>query len=834
MPQKVSSANLKFVPSTGTLTANYFVGDGSSLTGTAASLTVGNANKVAIVEDTSTNSSFFPTFVTSTNGFFSQKVSTTNLSFVPQTGTLTATKFVGDGSSLTGITASTNANLTGAITSTGNSTSLGTFSSANLSGALSDETGTGAAVMANSPALVTPNLGIPTVLVGTNITGTATGLTAGNATNAAYTTITDSFDNFTCYPTYVTGNAGNLPQKVSSTKLSFVPSTGTLTADKFVGDGSSLTGITSTNFTGALGGDVTGTQGVTKVEKINGTSLALLNTGILKNTAGTGIPSIAVAADFPTLNQSTTGNAATATIATHIAGGLTGSIPYQIAVNTTGFLPIGTDGQILTLSSGYPSWQNVNLASVGTIGSTPNASGASLISGILNLQPADGSNGGVISTSAQTIAGVKTFSSNAIVNGLTIGKGNNNIASNTAFGVSALDSNTYAINNTAVGNTALIANTSGSHNTAIGSQSLSSNISGDFNTAIGLSSLNKNTVAHRNTAIGAQSLTNNTIGVDNTAVGYLSLSSNTTGRFNTALGSFALAASNSNDGNTAIGFSSLKVSTGVGNTVVGSEAMQAHSTGGYNVAIGYGASDRITSGTGNTVLGYAAGRWIGSGADNTTMDSSTLIGYEAKPNNINETNQIVIGYNAKGNGSNTVQIGNTSITNLKTSGTITAGAVTYPNSSGSSGQILTTNGNGTASWSNPTVSGVPYIGATASVNLGSNDLTAANIAAKTYTITQPNAITAATTTFLDFAAGNLMQVNLGMNITAISISNAKVGTYMIKFKQDSTGFKTVVFPAEWKWSGGLAPTITSTADKTDIVTVIYDGSTYYATIAQNF
>lgn len=42
-------------------------------------------------------------------------------------------------------------------------------------------------------------------------------------------------------------------------------------------------------------------------------ALSLLGTGILKNTTGTGVLSIAVAGDFPTLNQNTTGNAATAT-----------------------------------------------------------------------------------------------------------------------------------------------------------------------------------------------------------------------------------------------------------------------------------------------------------------------------------------------------------------------------------------------------------------------------------------------------------------------------------------------------------------------------------------
>ena len=46
-------------------------------------------------------------------------------------------------------------------------------------------TGTGSAVRATSPTLVTPALGTPSALVGTNITGTAAGLTAGNVTTNA-------------------------------------------------------------------------------------------------------------------------------------------------------------------------------------------------------------------------------------------------------------------------------------------------------------------------------------------------------------------------------------------------------------------------------------------------------------------------------------------------------------------------------------------------------------------------------------------------------------------------------------------------------------------------
>jgi len=56
-------------------------------------------------------------------------------------------------------------------------------------------------------------------------------LSVGSATNATNTAITDDTStNATVYPTWVTANTGNLPQKVTSTKLTFNPSTGVLTA----------------------------------------------------------------------------------------------------------------------------------------------------------------------------------------------------------------------------------------------------------------------------------------------------------------------------------------------------------------------------------------------------------------------------------------------------------------------------------------------------------------------------------------------------------------------------------------------------------------------------
>jgi hypothetical protein len=98
----------------------------------------------------------------------------------------------------------------------------------------------------------------------------------------------------------------------------------TVTAAAAIALGTDVTGILPSTSHPALTGDVTTPSGsvATTVARVNGVALSGLATGVLKNTTGTGAPSIAVAADFPTLNQSTTGNAATATnvAATGITG----------------------------------------------------------------------------------------------------------------------------------------------------------------------------------------------------------------------------------------------------------------------------------------------------------------------------------------------------------------------------------------------------------------------------------------------------------------------------------------------------------------------------------
>jgi hypothetical protein len=121
-------------------------------------------------------------------------------------GIVTATTFVG---ALTGTATSTTniPNLTGAITSNNTTTSLGSFSSSNLATALTDETGSGAAVFATSPTLVTPALGTPTSGTLTNCTGlpVSTGI-SGLAANIATFLATPSSSNLAAALTDETGS----------------------------------------------------------------------------------------------------------------------------------------------------------------------------------------------------------------------------------------------------------------------------------------------------------------------------------------------------------------------------------------------------------------------------------------------------------------------------------------------------------------------------------------------------------------------------------------------------------------------------------------------------
>jgi hypothetical protein len=146
--------------------------------------------------------------------------------------------------------------------------------------------------------------------------------------------------------------------------------------------------------------------------------------------------------------------------------------------------------------------------------------------------------------------------------------------------------------------------------------------------------------------------------------------------------------------------------TGGSNTANGVYSLYSNTTGYFNVANGYQSLYSNTTGSQNTAVGYSAGRWIANGStNNTKSDYSVYLGSETKASADNAQNEVVIGYNAIGAGSNTIQLGNTSVTNVKTSGTITAGSITYPSAHGTANQVLSTTGSGTLTWTTPSSGG---------------------------------------------------------------------------------------------------------------------------------
>ena len=162
-----------------------------------------------VTDDTTTNAVRYPLFADQTTGNLATTlVSSTKYNFNPSTGLLTATAFSGSGASLTSLPAG---QLSGTIPSgvLGNSSLyIGTTSIA-LNRASSAQS-----------------------LTGVNIDGSAgSATTAGTATNATNVAITDDTSTAAeMYLSWVTTSTGNLPIKVSSTKLKFNPSTGVLTA----------------------------------------------------------------------------------------------------------------------------------------------------------------------------------------------------------------------------------------------------------------------------------------------------------------------------------------------------------------------------------------------------------------------------------------------------------------------------------------------------------------------------------------------------------------------------------------------------------------------------
>lgn len=241
----------------------------------------------------------------------------------------------------------------------------GSITSAQVLASLTDETGNGSAVFSTSATLVAPALGTPTALVGTNITGTAAGLTAGNVTTNA---------NLTGVITSV-GNATSIASQ-TGTGTTFVTAagptiTGTLTYTTLAGAGSSSIATLNTS-----AGSVTTTLNLRNGGQAVGTGVGIgfnagaagTNSGIFKYVQ-TGATTTRDG-DFvmqPTLSGTLTDMfrfASTGTITTNITSGsilsalsATTSGVFLNFANTSGTFVAGVEssagGAIITGDTGY-------------------------------------------------------------------------------------------------------------------------------------------------------------------------------------------------------------------------------------------------------------------------------------------------------------------------------------------------------------------------------------------------------------------------------------------------------------------------------------------------
>ena len=243
----------------------------------------------------------------------------------------------------------------------------------------------------------------------------------------------------------------------------------------------------------------------------------------------------------------------------------------------------------------------------------------------------DGTANITVTADAGTLTG--SFTKDITVNSVNIGRGNGENGSNTRIGGQALNSNTLGYQNVAIGDASLSNNTTGGRNNAIGTNALFKNTTGSENTAIGTFALENNTNGNRNLAIGQQTLFTNTEGIKNVALGYIPLYSNTTGSNNNA---------------------------------IGDETLFYNTTGNYNIGIGSQAGLTISTGSQNTMIGAQAD--VASGA---------------------LTNATALGFRAKVSASNTIQLGNTNVTNVKTSGTVTAAGFTSTVATGTAPLVVT-------------------------------------------------------------------------------------------------------------------------------------------------
>jgi hypothetical protein len=89
--------------------------------------------------------------------------------------------------------------------------------------------------------------------------------------------------------------------------------------------------------------------------------------------------------------------------------------------------------------------------------------------------------------------------------------------------------------------------------------------------------------------------------------------------------------------------------------------------------------------------------------------------------------------------------------------------------------------------------------------------------------TQEYTLTDGATITIDCTQSNVFQVTLGGNRTMAAPTSPLRGQVInLIIRQDATGSRTITWNSVFTWPGGTAPTLTTTANGVDVITMAYD------------